>query len=154
MGKYPAQVPEGAATPADRPLTIRDAAIAACVTSAVVHAVLAPGHISEQPLVGVLFGAAAAALLGAAYALTRPSVAAAPAATAALFVALLAAYPVTLLASGVGVDTLGVATKVVEAVGLATALAARRARDSFASADVLVGVFVGLLLLSLGTHTH
>jgi hypothetical protein len=77
----------------------------------------------------------------------------APSAAAALFAALIAAYPVVTVAGGDGFDALGITTKAVEAVGFGAALTSRGESRSFGSVDVLLGVMIGLLLLSLG-HTH
>ena len=137
----------------DRTLTTRDAAIIACVTSAVVHAALVPDHVTEEPLIGSLFCAAAAALVVAAVALARPALRPAPVAAAAVFAALLVAYPVTLVVQGDGIDALGVGTKAVELIGLGAAVRSRGHVESSASVDVLAGVVVALLLLSLG-HSH
>lgn len=134
------------------PLTRRDVAVAACVTSAVVHSFLVREHASE-PLFAVSFGLAVGALGVVAYLLTRPAGTLATAAAAALFAALIVAYPVVTIAGGQGFDALGVATKTVEAVGLGAALTSRRESRSFGSVDVLLGVMIGLLLLSLG-HSH
>lgn len=136
----------------ERPLTRRDVAVAACVTSAVVHSFLAREHASE-PLLAASFALAVAALAGLAYGLTRPSIVWAPSAVAALFAALIVAYPVVTVAGGDGFDALGIATKSVEAVGLGAALTSRGHSRSFGSVDALLGVLIGLLLLSLG-HTH
>jgi hypothetical protein len=136
----------------ERPLTRRDAAVAACVTSAIVHAFLVREHASE-PLLAVSFALAVGALAGLAYGLTRASSRWAPPAAAALFAALIVAYPVVTIAGGEGFDALGIATKAVEAIGLAAALTSRSESRSFGSVDVLLGVMIGLLLLSLG-HTH
>jgi hypothetical protein len=135
-----------------RSLTIRDAAITACAASAVVHAWLATVHYDE-PLLAISFAAAAIALGLVGTALTRPGLRRAPAATAVLFAALLGAYPVVTLAAEDGFDALGLATKLVEAIGLSAALASRHRDQSFGSADVLVGVVIAMLLLSLG-HGH
>jgi hypothetical protein len=135
-----------------RSLTVRDAAITACAASAVVHAWLATAHYDE-PLLASSFVAAAIGLVFAGAALTRPELRLAPVATAALFAALLATYPAVTLAMDDGFDALGVATKLVEAIGLGSALMARRREQSFGSADALVGVVIAMLLLSLG-HGH
>jgi hypothetical protein len=136
----------------ERPLTRRDGAIAACVTSAIVHGFLVREHGSE-PLLAVAFALATAALAALAYALTRPAFRWAPPVAAVLFAALLAAYPVVTLSNGERFDALGIATKAVEAVGLGASLTIRGESRSFGSADVVVGVLVALLLLSLG-HSH
>ena len=133
-------------------LSVRDAAIAACAASAVVHAWLAAVHFDER-LLAASFAAAALALAGTGLALTEPALRAAPVVTAALFGALLAAYPVVTLAGDDGFDALGVATKALEAVGVVAAVGSRRHAESFGSLDALAGVGLGVLLLSLG-HAH
>jgi hypothetical protein len=135
-----------------RSLTVRDVAITACAVSAVVHAWLAAVHRDEL-LLALSFAAATLALGVAGLALTRADLRSAPAATAALFAALLAAYPIVTLTMEDGFDALGIATKLVEAIGLGAALASRRSSKSFGSADALVGVVIAMLLVSLG-HGH
>lgn len=132
--------------------TVRDVAIAACAASGLVHAWLVSVHLDE-PFFAVSFGAAALAAAAVGYALTRPALRIAPLAGAALFAGLLAAYPLVVLLTDDVVDSLGVATKAVEAVGLVAAVRARRSDGSFGSADALVGFVVGALLTSLG-HGH
>ena len=136
----------------ERPLSRRDGAVAACVTSAVVHGFLVREHASE-PLLAGAFALAVGALAGLAYALTRPTAVWAPPAAAALFAALLVAYPAVTFARGDGFDALGIATKAVELAGLAAAVTGRGESRTFGSVDVLLGVMIGLLLLSLG-HSH
>ena len=136
----------------DRPLTRRDGAVAVCVTSAIVHGFLVREHASE-PFLAISFALATVALAVLAYALTLPRFTWAPAASAALFAALLVAYPVVTLANGERFDALGIATKAVEAIGLGAALTLRGESRSFGSVDVLLGLIVALLLLSLG-HSH
>jgi hypothetical protein len=136
----------------ERPLTRRDGAIAACVTSAIVHGFLVREHSSE-PLLATSFALATAALAGLAYALTRPAFRWAPPAAAVLFAALIVAYPAVTLLNGERFDALGIATKAVEALGLGAVLTLRGESRSFSSADVLLGLLVALLLLSLG-HSH
>ena len=136
----------------ERPLTRRDGAIASCVISAIVHGFLVREHASE-PLLAVSFALATAALAALAYVLTRPAFRWAPRAAAALFAALLVAYPVVTLANGERFDALGIATKAVEVIGLGAALTIRGESRSFGSADVVIGVLLALLLRSLG-HSH
>lgn len=118
------------------------------------HAVLAPEHFSDHPLVAISFAAAACALLWLALALTRPGLRWAPVGGAALFAALIAAYPLVHLVTNEGTDALGVGTKLVEAAGLVACLRSVRDHDaSFAPLDVITGVFVAMILLSFG-HSH
>ena len=130
----------------------RDFAIAACAASGLVHAWLVSVHLDER----LLAASFAAAVVGAAvvgYALTRPALRFAPIAAAALFGALLVTYPVVIAATDDVVDSLGLATKAVEAVGLAASLASRRQTESFGSADALVGFVLAVFLTTLG-HDH
>jgi hypothetical protein len=142
--------------PGDRPLSAvqaRDVAIAACAASALVHAVLAPEHFSDHPLVAVSFALAAGALLLLALALTRPWLSWAPAVGAALFGALIVAYPLVHLFTHEGTDALGVGTKVVEAAGLVACLRAGGDTETpLAPLDVITGVFAAMILLSFGHH--
>jgi hypothetical protein len=142
---------------ADRPLgavRARDVAVAACAASALVHAVLAPEHFSDHPLVAISFAVAACALLWLALALTRPGLRWAPLGGAVLFAALIVAYPVVHLFTDEGTDALGVGTKLVEAVGVVACLRSVRDQEtSFAPIDVITGVFVAMILLSFG-HDH
>ncbi|HZB22917.1 MAG TPA: hypothetical protein VE444_03650 [Gaiellaceae bacterium] len=130
----------------------RDVAIAACAASGLVHAWLVSVHLDEH----LLAASFAAATVGAAvvgYALTRPELRFAPLAGAVLFAGLLAAYPIVVLATDDNVDPLGLATKAVEAIGLAASLASRRRSESFGSADALVGFVLAVFLTTLG-HDH
>lgn len=138
---------------AEFPLTVRDAAIGACATSAIVHGWLVPSHFGDERFIAAAFAAATVALAAAAFALTRPELRAAPPAAALLFASLLVAYPAVTLAAADHLDPLGVATKAVEAVGLVAAVRARRQPRSFGSAAVIVGAVVAMLLLSLD-HSH
>jgi hypothetical protein len=143
---------QGVTRMGERALSRRDAAVAACVTSAIVHGFLVREHASE-PLLAGAFALAVGALAGLAYALTRPTAGWAPSAAALLFAALLVAYPAVTLARGDGFDALGIATKAVELAGLAAAITGRSESRTFGSVDVLLGVMIALLLLSLG-HSH
>ena len=118
----------------------RDAVIVACGISAGVHAALAPEHFGESKALGIGFLGSAVALAVLAVALSRHAGPVAPALAGALFAALLVGYG---LAITVGlpllhpqpepIDGLAVATKVVEAAGLAAALhLLRRGRASVA----------------------
>ena len=133
-------------------LSARDVAIAACSTSAFVHAWLVTAHRDES-LLAASFGCAAVALAVVGFALTQPSRVSAPPAATGLFAGLLVAYPIVVLAGGDGFDALGLATKAVEAVGLAALVAGRRT-GSFGSADALVGAVLGTLLVSVLGHGH
>jgi hypothetical protein len=107
----------------------RDALIVACAISAGVHVALAPEHYEESRALGIGFLGSAVVLAALAVALTRHVSPAALALSGATLAGLLAAYA---LAITVGlpllhpdaepVDGLAVATKVVEAAGLAAAL--------------------------------
>ncbi len=117
------------------------------------HAVLAPEHFSEHPLVALSFAAATGALLLLALALTRPWLRWAPPLGAVLFAALIAAYPLVHVFTHEGTDALGVGTKVVEAAGLLACLrAGRDAETPLAPLDVITGVFAAMILLSFGHH--
>ena len=106
-----------------------DVVILACAVSAGIHGALAPNHFSEGAGAGFGFVASAVALAGVAVWLTaRPASRLAPAAAAAVFVGLLATY-VLAVTSGLPllhpepepVDALALATKAIEAFGLAAA---------------------------------
>lgn len=134
----------------------RELTIGTLTTSAVVHAVLVPQHLSEEPFLGISFALAALAAVLVGVLLTRPELTWAPYLAAALFASLLAAYPVVHLINGEPVQALDIGTKVIEAVGL---LAALRARDDdelgFAPLTVIAGVFLALLMVSVtGGHHH
>lgn len=133
----------------------RDVTIGALTVSAVVHAALVAEH-TDDLLWAAAFGGAAVATAGAAALLARPAFAHGPALAAALLASLLVAYPVVHVATGAQVQALDVATKVIEAVGLLAALRIEREADpSLAPLDVLVGVTIGVLLISVGgAHAH
>lgn len=85
--------------------------------------------------------------------MTRPWLSWAPGAGAILFAALIVAYPLVHAITNEGTDALGIGTKLVEAVGLVACLRSFRATETaFAPVDVITGVFVGMILLSLGHH--
>jgi hypothetical protein len=140
----------------DRPLSSvgsRDVAIGACAASALVHAVLAPEHFSDHPIVAVSFAVATGALLLLALALTRPWLSWVPVVGAALFGALILAYPLVHVFTHEGTDALGVGTKAVEAVGLIACLRAGRNTEApLAPLGVITGVFAAMILLSFGHH--
>ena len=106
-----------------------DVVILACAVSAGIHGALAPDHFSEGAGAGFSFVVSAVALAGVAVWLTaRPASRLAFAVAAAVFVGLLASYAIA-LTSGLPllhpepepVDGLALATKAIEALGLATA---------------------------------
>ena len=107
-----------------------DVLVASCAISAGIHAALVPEHVHEEPAAGVGFVVSAAVLVALCIVLTyRPGNRLALGVTAAVLGALLVAYA---LAITVGVpvlhpdvelaDGLGLVTKAVELVGLATAV--------------------------------
>jgi hypothetical protein len=109
----------------------RDITAIACAFSAGVHAGLVPEHLHEAPRLGVAFAGASALLVVFGVALLRlPRSLWPPAGAALLLAALIAGYALS-RTSGIAplgaerepIDALGVATKVVEAVGLAAAIA-------------------------------
>jgi hypothetical protein len=134
----------------------RELTIGALTTSAVVHAALAPEHLREQAVLGVLFILATIGAVLVALALTRPAFRWAPYLAAALFASLIVAYPIAHLINGEPVQALDIGTKVVEAVGLLAALRARRDDElGFAPVTVIAGVFLALLMVSVsGGHEH
>jgi hypothetical protein len=106
-----------------------DVVILACAISAGIHGVLVPGHFDEGAGAGVGFVAATIALAGLVVWLTaRPASSLALAAAAAVFLGLLASYALA-VTSGLPllhpepepVDGLALATKALEAGGLAAA---------------------------------
>jgi hypothetical protein len=106
-----------------------DAVILACAISAGIHGALAPDHFSEGAGAGSGFVASAVSLAGIAVWLTaRPASRLALAAAACVFLGLLASYALA-VTSGLPllhpepepVDGLALATKAIEALGLAAA---------------------------------
>jgi hypothetical protein len=106
-----------------------DVVILACAVSAGIHGALAPAHFDEGAGAGAGFVASAVALAGVAVWLTaRPASRVALAAAVAVFVGLLASYALA-VTSGLPllhpepepVDGLALATKAIEALGLAAA---------------------------------
>jgi hypothetical protein len=119
----------------------RDVVILACAISAGIHGALAPGHFDESIGAGLGFAGATVVLAALAVALTlRPARALALTGAVAVFAGLLASYA---LATTTGlpvlhpdpepVDSLGLATKAIEAIGLLAALHLRRGRPAVAS---------------------
>jgi hypothetical protein len=107
----------------------RDLIVVACAVSAGVHAALVPEHLEDGAAAGAAFAAAAVLLAAAAVAVTVRPRAPLVAATAALLFGLIAAYLLT-VTTGLpvvhpepdAVEGLALATKLVEAAGLAAAL--------------------------------
>jgi hypothetical protein len=108
----------------------RDVVILACAISAGIHGALAPGHFDESIGAGLGFTGATVVLAALAVALTlRPARALALAGAVAVFAGLLASYA---LATTTGlpvlhpdaepVDSLALATKAIETIGLLAAL--------------------------------
>jgi hypothetical protein len=113
----------------DRAALRRDVVVVACALSAGIHAALAPSHLDEGSAAGGAFLAAAVLLGALMVVLTRhasaPLIALAAVTLAALITsygaAITSGFPV-LHPSPEPVEGLAVATKLVEAVGLAAAL--------------------------------
>ena len=105
-----------------------DAVIIACAISAGVHAALAPDHFRETTAAGAGFVVAAVVLGALAVVLTRRPTELAFAATAAVFAGLIVSY-VLAVTTGIpvlhpdvdAVERIALATKAVEALGLALA---------------------------------
>jgi hypothetical protein len=107
----------------------RDLVVVACAISAGVHAALMPSHFGESTAMGGGFLAATGVLGGLAVAISRHLGSAALVATAMTLAGLIASYALAvtfglpmLHPDPEPVDGIGVATKLVEAVGLAAAL--------------------------------
>ncbi|HSL63358.1 MAG TPA: hypothetical protein VK874_01760 [Gaiellaceae bacterium] len=114
----------------------RDVVALACATSAGIHGALVPAHLAEGAAAGVAFAAAAGALALIAVAVTRRPASDLPLAVAALALAGLIASYLLAVTSGLPllhpepepVDGLALATKAIEALGLAAACALLGAR--------------------------
>lgn len=111
-----------------RPFAL-DVVVTAAAVSAGAHAALVPEHLHEAPQLGIAFIASAVLLLATVAAATLADVSRVMPAAALLFGGLIAAYVasrttgIPWLAPGAEpVDAVGVATKLVEAVGLLFAL--------------------------------
>jgi hypothetical protein len=131
----------------------RDVTIGALAASAVVHVGLVPQH-TDQPLLATSFAAAALAAAIVGYLVARRPALGRRLAVA-LFVGLLVAYPVVHLLTDLHTDVLDLATKALETAGLLAALTLGADEEApLAPVDVLVGVFVGTLLLSSLGHGH
>jgi hypothetical protein len=104
--------------------------VVACAASAGAHAALVAQHLEDDPRMGVAFIAATALLLAVVAALTyRPRHAGAAHAATLLLTALIGAYALNVAAGlpwlsddAEPVDLVGLATKVVEAIGLIFAI--------------------------------
>ena len=107
-----------------------DVLIACCAISAGIHAALAPEHLHEETAAGVGFLLSAVLLAAVGVALTiRPASLLAAGAAGALLAGLIVAYALgvtvglpVLHPQAEPADGLGLATKVIELVGLAAAL--------------------------------
>lgn len=113
----------------DRAGLERDLVIVACAVSAGIHGALTPAHFGEGSTVGGGFLAAAVVLGAVAVALTRHAGVAVLALAAVTLAGLIAGYAFAITAGlpvlhpeSEPVDGLAVATKLIEAVGLAAAL--------------------------------
>jgi hypothetical protein len=109
---------------------VNEPVVFACAASAGAHAALVPEHLREEPAMGIAFLVAIALLLATGVALTiRLADRRVAAAAAILFAGLIVGY-VASRTSGIpllapdaeALDGVGIATKVVEAAGLALAL--------------------------------
>ena len=115
--------------PTSRPFAL-NVVVGAAAVSAGAHAALVPEHLREAPQLGIAFIASAVLLLGAAAVVALHDSRRAMSATALLFAGLIAAY-VASRTTGIPwlepeaepADAVGLATKVVEAIGLAFAVA-------------------------------
>ena len=113
----------------DRAGLDRDLVIVACAVSAGIHGALTPAHFGEGSAIGGGFLAAAVVLGAVAVALTRHADVAVLALAAVILAGLIASYAFA-ITSGLPVlhpepepvDGLAVATKFIEAIGLAAAL--------------------------------
>ena len=110
-----------------------DAVVLACAISAGIHAALAPEHFRETAAAGVGFAASAVLLVALAVVLTRRPSEAAFAATVLVFAGLIGSYVLAVTTGIPGVhpdvdpvEGLALATKAVEAAGLALAASGLR----------------------------
>jgi len=135
-------------------MALRTIAIAACGVSGGLHAALFALHAGELPLHAAAFLTAALLLALAGVVLARrPAVRTAPAATAALFAALVAAYP---LAAHEPFDAVAAIALAVEGAGLAASLLLLRPRRAVAEPGIL-SIFLLCVALGLmlgGGHAH
>ena len=123
-----------------------------------VHAGLVAAHWQETPLLGAAFAASALLLtgIGVALAMYPASVWPPRAAAATFFLQILAYFTFTERIA----DPLGLATKLVEAVGIVVALAMQPTheledeRRSFGPVYVLLVAFVVLVALQASGHHH
>lgn len=136
------------------PVQLRTVAIAACGVSGGIHAALFALHADELPLHAAAF-LTAALLLGLAGLVLarRPTVRDGPLAAAALFAALVLAYP---LAAHEPFDAVAGIALGVEGVGLLASLALLRPRRARAEPGI-VSIFLLCVALGLmlgGGHAH
>ncbi|MFL5946554.1 MAG: hypothetical protein ACJ74C_14115 [Gaiellaceae bacterium] len=149
----------------------RDTVLVTCAVSAGVHGALAPEHFGESTAAGIGFVASTAALAAVVVAITlRPASVLAPAGAATVLGGLLVAYA---LATTTGlplfhpepepVDGLAIATKLIEALGLAAAVAVfagrtRRTRPIPLFLTSMIALFSAMVALAVTTshtgHTH
>jgi uncharacterized membrane protein len=149
----------------------RDTVLVACAVSAGIHGALAPEHFDESTAAGIGFVASTAALAAVVVAMTlRPASVLALGGAATVLGGLLAAY---VLATTTGlplfhpepepVEGLAIATKIIEAIGLAAALAVltertRRTRPIPLFLTSMIALFSAMVALAVttghGGHTH
>jgi hypothetical protein len=149
----------------------RDTVLVTCAISAGVHGALAPDHFGESTAAGVGFVASTAVLAAVVVAMTlRPASVLALAGAATVLGGLLVAYA---LATTTGlplfhpepepVEGLAVATKIIEAIGLAAAVAVlaertRRTRPIPLFLTSMIALFSAMVALAVTTshsgHTH
>jgi hypothetical protein len=149
----------------------RDTVLVSCAISAGVHGALAPEHFGESTAAGVGFVASTAALAAVVVAMTlRPASVRALAGAATVLGGLLVAYA---LATTTGVplfhpepepvDGLAIATKIIEAIGVAAAVAVlaertRRTRPIPLFLTSMIALFSAMVTLAVTTshtgHTH
>lgn len=135
-------------------LNPRTTAIAACGVSAGIHAALFAVHMRGLPVHAAAFLTAALALGLAAFLLAlRPDLREGPALAAALFAALIVAYPIF---RHEPVDFVAVLSKSSEAVGLVASVRLLRPRPA-APVPGIVSIFLLCTALGLmlgGGHAH
>ncbi|MGZ8694772.1 MAG: hypothetical protein ACXWYS_04975 [Gaiellaceae bacterium] len=141
-----------------RPIAAHLTLMGSIVFSAGVHAGLVAAHWRETPLLGASFAASAVLLTGIGVALGMYPASVWPPRLAALtfFAQILAYFTFTERIT----DPLGIATKLVEALGMVVALAIEPTpeleveRRSFAPVYVLLVAFAGLVALEASGHHH
>jgi hypothetical protein len=141
----------------------RDGLIVCCAISAGVHGALVPEHMRESVVTGAGFLGATAALAVLVIGLTaRPESRAVTSVAALVLMGLLVGYAIA-STSGIPIlhpdvdpiDTVGVLTKAVEALGLGLLAGSRRPVRSCTipvGLACLIGVFSALVALSLAGH--